>query len=134
MRFICCAHHPPNEIIQSDIFPRWVLIGWLLTCRSKQVEESVKLALFYDWLFYDERMDGIMNIKPAVLLMVHSVPKFINVTCALLEFLSHLVDRYDVGRKGVIVKGVSSAFRLLVRKGVVRSLDVLNLILVYERV
>ncbi|KAG4983853.1 hypothetical protein JHK87_028602 [Glycine soja] len=101
---------------------------------SKQVEESVKLALFYDWLFYDERMDGIMNIKPAVLLMVHSVPKFINVTCALLEFLSHLVDRYDVGRKGVIVKGVSSAFWLLVRKGVVRSLDVLNLILVYERV
>ncbi|KAL5139303.1 Integrator complex subunit 3 [Glycine soja] len=101
---------------------------------SKQVEESVKLALFYDWLFYDERMDGIMNIKPAVLLMVHSVPKFINVACALLEFLSHLVDRYDVGRKGVIVKGVSSAFRLPVRKGVVRSLDVLNLILVYERV
>ncbi|KHN00940.1 Integrator complex subunit 3 [Glycine soja] len=127
VRFICCAHHPPNEIIQSDIFPRWALIGWLLTCcRKKHVEESVKLALFYDWLFFDERMDSIMNIEPAILLMVHSVPKFINMTHALLEFLLHLVDRYDVGRRSVIVKGVSSAFQLLVRKGVVRSLNVLT--------
>ncbi|KAG2401898.1 uncharacterized protein HKW66_Vig0190650 [Vigna angularis] len=126
VRFICCAHHPPNEIIQSDIVPRWALIGWLLTsCRRNHVVANVKLALFYDWLFFDERVDTIMNIEPAVLLMVHSIPKYVDITHALLEFLLHLVDSYDVERKSVLVKGVSSAFQLLVRKGVIRSLDVL---------
>ncbi|KAL9318085.1 hypothetical protein ACSQ67_014602 [Phaseolus vulgaris] len=126
VRFICCAHHPSNEIIQSDIVPRWALIGWLLTsCRRNHVVANVKLALFYDWLFFDERVDNIMNIEPAVLLMVHSVPKYVDITHALLEFLLHLVDSYDVERKGFVVKGVSSAFQLLVRKGVIRSLDVL---------
>ncbi|KAG2383984.1 uncharacterized protein HKW66_Vig0152530 [Vigna angularis] len=126
VRFICCAHHPPNEIIQSDIVPRWALIGWLLTsCRRNDVVANVKLALFYDWLFFDERVDTIMNIEPAVLLMVHSIPKYVDITHALLEFLLHLVDSYDVERKSVLVKGVSSAFQLLVRKGVIRSLDVL---------
>lgn len=127
VRFICCAHHPSNEIIQSDIVPRWALIGWLLTCcRRNIVVGNVKLALFYDWLFFDERVDSIMNIEPAVLLMVHSVPKYVDITRALLEFLLHLVDSYDVERKGIIVKGVASAFELLVRKGVVPSLDVLT--------
>ncbi|TKY51724.1 Integrator complex subunit 3 [Spatholobus suberectus] len=127
VRFICCAHHPPNEVIQSDVVPRWALIGWLLTaCRSSHAVANVKLALFYDWLFFDERVDSIMNIEPAVLLMVHSVPQYIDITRSLLEFLLHLVDNYDVERKDVIVKGVASAFQLLVRKGVVRSLDVLT--------
>ncbi|XP_020547672.1 integrator complex subunit 3 isoform X2 [Sesamum indicum] len=27
VRFICCAHHPSNEIIHSDIIPRWAVIG-----------------------------------------------------------------------------------------------------------
>lgn len=127
VRFICCAHHPTNEIIQSDIVPRWALIGWLLTCcRRSHVVANVKLALFYDWLFFDERVDNIMNIEPAVLLMVHSIPQYIEITRGLLEFLLHLVDNYDVERKGMIVKGVASAFQLLVRKGVIRSLDVLT--------
>ena len=31
VRFICCVIHPPNEILQSDIVPRWALVGWLLS-------------------------------------------------------------------------------------------------------
>lgn len=127
VRFICCAHHPPNEIIQSDVIPRWAVIGWLLKCcRKNYVEANVKLALFYDWLFFDERVDNIMNIEPAILLMVHSVPKYAHMTDALLEFLLLLVDNYDVEHKGIIVKGVSSAFQLLVSRGVIQSLDVLT--------
>ncbi|XP_061363780.1 uncharacterized protein LOC133307307 [Gastrolobium bilobum] len=127
VRFICCAHHPPNEIIQSDVLPRWAVIGWLLkSCRKNYVEAKAKLALFYDWLFFDEGVDNIMNIEPAILLMVHSIPKYSDMTRTLLEFLLHLVDHYDVEHKGIIVKGVSSAFQLLARKGVVQSLDVLT--------
>ncbi|KAJ1404733.1 Integrator complex subunit 3 [Sesbania bispinosa] len=127
VRFVCCAHHPPNEIIQSDVIPRWAVIGWLLkSCRTNYVQANVKLALFYDWLFFDEKMDNIMNIEPAILLMVHSIPQYVDITNTLLEFLLRLLDNYDVEHKGVIVKGVSSAFMLLTSKGVIQSPDVLT--------
>ncbi|XP_058753619.1 uncharacterized protein LOC131626798 isoform X1 [Vicia villosa] len=128
VRFICCAHHPPNEIIQSDVVPRWAVIGWLLTtCRRKNyIEANVKLALFYDWLFFNERVDNIMNIEPAILLMVHSIHQYVDMTNTLLEFLLLLVDNYDMEHKDIVVKSVSSAFRFLESKGVIQSLDVLT--------
>ncbi|XP_052173944.1 uncharacterized protein LOC127789144 isoform X2 [Diospyros lotus] len=127
VRFICCSHHPPNEIIQSAVIPRWAIIGWLLkSCRKNHVEARVKLALFYDWLFYDEKVDNIMNIEPAILLMVNSIPKYVDMTQTLLEFLYILMDNYDVGRSNLINHGVLSAFCVLVGKGVVHSLDVLT--------
>jgi len=124
VRFICCAHHPSNEIIQSDIISRWAVIGWLLKCcRKNYFEANVKLALFFDWLLFDEKVDNIMNIEPAMLLMVNSLPKYVDITHTLLEFLFLLVDNYDVQRKEMIVKGVSTSFGMLVRKGVVHSLE-----------
>lgn len=127
VRFIICAHHPSNEIIQSNVIPRWAVIGWLLKCcRKNNVEANAKLALFYDWLFFDERVDNIMNIEPAILLMIHSIPMYADITHSLLEYLFLLVDNYDVERSEMISRAVSSAFRILVRKGVVQSLDVLT--------
>lgn len=128
VRFICCAHHPPNEIIQSDIIQRWAVIGWLLKCCMKNhLEANVKLALFYDWLFFDENVDNIMNIEPAILLMVNSIPKYVDMTHTLLEFLLLLLDNYDLDRKRIIYQGISSAFSIIVNKGVVHSLDALIL-------
>ncbi|KAI5669528.1 hypothetical protein M9H77_19381 [Catharanthus roseus] len=125
VRFLCCSHHPPNHIIQSDIIPRWAVIGWLLkSCRRNYVEANVKLSLLYDWLFFNERVDNIMNIEPAILLMACSIPKYIDVTHSLLEFLFILVENYDIERKDIILKGVSTAFIVLMRKGVIRSLDI----------
>ncbi|KAL5766348.1 hypothetical protein ACOSP7_016965 [Xanthoceras sorbifolium] len=127
VRFICCGHHPSNEIIQSDVIPRWAVVGWLLTCcRKNYVAANLKLALFYDWLFFEETMDNIMNIEPAMLLMVYSIPKYIVMTHTLLDFLLLLVENYDVDRSDIIMKGVASAFGALVQKGVVRSLEVLT--------
>ncbi|XWS71266.1 hypothetical protein CRYUN_Cryun03dG0123600 [Craigia yunnanensis] len=90
------------------------------------IEANGKLALFYDWLFFNEKMDNIMNIEPAMLLMVCSLPKYIDFTHSLLEFLLLLMDNYDLDHKNLIVGGVSSAFSTLVQKGVVHSLDVLT--------
>lgn len=126
VRFICCSHHPPNQIILSDIIPRWAVIGWLLKCcRKNYVEAGVKLALFYDWLFFDEKVDNVMNIEPAFLLMVNSMSKYIDMTHMLLDFLLLVVDNYDTERRDIIVQGVQSAFDVLVSRGVVPSLDVL---------
>ncbi|MCD7458570.1 hypothetical protein HAX54_038584 [Datura stramonium] len=67
-----------------------------------------------------------MNIEPAILLMVNSIPKYIEVTHTLLEFLLIVVDNYDIERKEIIIEGVSTALSTLVKKGVVGSLDVLT--------
>ncbi|KAI6685460.1 hypothetical protein NL676_031373 [Syzygium grande] len=124
VRFVCCAHHPSQEIIHSNIIPRWAVIGWLLkSCRKIYVEANAKLALFYDWLFFDERVDKMMNIEPALSLMVHSIPDYIELTHTLLEFLFLLVDNYDVERKDMISSGVSSSFSLLINKGVSCNLE-----------
>uniref|UniRef100_A0A803NFE5 Integrator complex subunit 3 n=1 Tax=Cannabis sativa TaxID=3483 RepID=A0A803NFE5_CANSA len=126
VRFICCAHHPTKEIIQSEIIPRWAVVGWLLKCCTKNyVEANVKLALFYDWLFFDDKVDKIMNIEPAALLMINSIPKYVDMTHTLLEFLFLLVDYYDVERNDLIVKGVSLSFNIIVQFRVIHSLDVL---------
>ncbi|KAH0659377.1 hypothetical protein KY289_028125 [Solanum tuberosum] len=127
VRFICCSVHPSSEIMQPDILPRWAVIGWLLTsCRKSYVEANLKLALFYDWLFYDEITDNVMNIEPAILLMVNSIPNYIEVTRTLLEFLLIVVDNYDIERKEIVSKGVSTALSTLVKRGIVSSLDVLT--------
>ncbi|KAJ8528133.1 hypothetical protein K7X08_021825 [Anisodus acutangulus] len=122
VKFICCS----VGITQSDILPRWAVIGWLLkSCKKSYVEANLKLALFYDWLFFDENTDNVMNIEPAILLMVNSIPKYMEVTHTLLEFLLIVVDNYDIERKEIIIKGVSRALSTLVKKGVIGSLDVL---------
>ncbi|KAF7119626.1 hypothetical protein RHSIM_Rhsim13G0218500 [Rhododendron simsii] len=108
------------------VIPRWSIIEWLLkSCGRNYVQANAKLALFYDWLFFDERLENVMNIEPAILAIVHSIPKYIDVAHTLLEFLFLLIKNYDVGRKDIINHGVLSAFCMLVRKGVVRSLDIL---------
>ncbi|XP_068646502.1 uncharacterized protein [Aristolochia californica] len=127
IRFICCAHHPSNEILQSNVISRWAVIGWLLKCcRRNHVEANAKLALFYDWLFFDEKIDNIMNIEPAILLILNSIPRYMEITHGLLEFLFLLVENYDLDRKELIVCSVTASFEALVRKGVINSLETLT--------
>ncbi|MCO5586819.1 hypothetical protein L7F22_040763 [Adiantum nelumboides] len=123
IRYICCVHHPTNQILQSDIVPRWAILGWLLKCcKSHQVEANAKLALFYDWLFFMRNTDNIMNIEPALLLMVYSIPKYADITQSLLEFLFLCMEHYDPQRKDLILCGVMASVNILVEKRVVLSL------------
>nr|CAB3489261.1 unnamed protein product [Digitaria exilis] len=127
VRFICCGYHPTNEVIQSGVIARWAVIGWLLTgCSKGYVVANVKLALFYDWLFFEEGRSSVMNIEPAMLLMANSVPQYTDITNMLLEFLFLLIDNYDLTRKDAIARCVRSAFRVLVKKRVVPSLEPLT--------
>ncbi|KAL6658332.1 hypothetical protein ACP70R_003918 [Stipagrostis hirtigluma subsp. patula] len=127
VRFICCGYHPTNEIMQSGVIARWAVIGWLLTsCSKGYVQANVKLALFYDWLFFEEGKGSIMNIEPAMLLMLNSLSQYSDITNMLLEFLFLLIEHYDVQRKEAVAQCVRNAFRVLVRKGVVPSLELLT--------
>lgn len=63
IRFIVGLIHPTNELLCSDIIPRWAVIGWLITtCTSNIALANAKMALFYDWVCYDPKHDNIMNI------------------------------------------------------------------------
>lgn len=127
IRFICGVHHPTNQILQSDIVPRWAVVGWLLKCcKSHHAEANAKLALFYDWFFFMSKTDNIMNIEPALLLMVYSIPKYMDITHSLLEFLFLCMEHYDPSRKDLIFRGVLASVDILVGKGVVRSLEPLS--------
>nr|GMD66580.1 integrator complex subunit 3 isoform X1 [Ipomoea batatas] len=127
VRYICSMCHPSGEVIEPEAIPRWAVIGWLMKCcRKSYIEANLKLALFYDWLFFDEKEDNVTSIEPAILLMVNSIPKYVDVTNTLLEFLLILVDNYDVDRKDLIINGVVNSIRVLVSKGVIGSFDVLT--------
>jgi len=127
VRFICCGYHPTNEFMNSGVIARWVVIGWLLTgCSKGYVMANAKLALFYDWLFFEEGRGSIMNIEPAMLLMVNLVPQYADISNMLLEFLFLLIDNYDVRRKDAIACCVRSAFEALVKKRVILSLEPLT--------
>lgn len=68
IRFIVGVIHPTNELLCSDIIPRWAVIGWLITtCTSNIALANAKLALFYDWLFFEPGKDNIMNIGEFIL-------------------------------------------------------------------
>ncbi|KAF9166105.1 Integrator complex subunit 3 [Actinomortierella ambigua] len=63
IRYICGVYHPSNQVLASSIVPRFVLINDLFrSVKSNIAAANIKLALFYDWLFYDPARDNIMNI------------------------------------------------------------------------
>ena len=99
LRFVCGAHHPPNQVIRSDVVQRWAVVGWLLKCVKSPVGlANIKLAIFYDWLFYKEKYDSVMNIEPAALLIWKSTPKWIDITVDLVEFLLAIADKWGGDR------------------------------------
>ncbi|RZC83014.1 hypothetical protein C5167_045806 [Papaver somniferum] len=58
--------------------------------------------------------------------VICDIVRYIDMTRTLIEFLFLLMDNYDVQRKNLTVRGLSTAFRVLLKKGVVQSLDALT--------
>lgn len=124
IRYIVGVVHPCNEVLCSDIIPRWAIIGWLLTsCQTVVSTVNAKLALFFDWLFYQPDKDNIMNIEPAILLMHHSIRSHPTITCTLLDFLCRVIPNYSTMPDVHARQGVLKAFRHILSKKVVMSLS-----------
>lgn len=95
IRFIINAIHPTNDMLCSDIIPRWAIIGWLLTsCTNTVALANAKLAIFYDWLFFDPNKDNIMNVEPGILVMFHSIRNHPMVSTTLLDFLCRIMKNF----------------------------------------
>lgn len=64
IRYICAVVHPTNEQLNAGLVPRWNVCAWLLnTCTNPIDLANLKLALFYDWLFYDAKKVKIFNVN-----------------------------------------------------------------------
>lgn len=121
IRYICTIIHPSNEVLCSDIIPRWAIIGWLLTT-SSHVVQSCRLALFFDWFAYDPRTDNIMNIEPGILIMAHSVRSHPQVTSNLLEFLCRAPFMFPPKITGQVRTGIKKSLQQILEKRVIQSL------------
>nr|CAG4651625.1 EOG090X0205 [Triops cancriformis] len=124
IRFIVGVIHPSNELLCSDIIPRWAVIGWLLTtCTSNVAAANAKLALFYDWFFYDPEKDNIMNIEPAILVMYHSMRPHPAITATLLDFLCRIIPSFYPPYTAQVRGGVVTSLRQILEKRVLPSLS-----------
>lgn len=119
IRYIINAIHPTNDMLCSDITPRWAIIGWLLTsCTNPIVLANAKLALFYDWLFFDPLKDNIMNIEPGILVMYHSIRNHPFVSGTLLDFLCRIMKNFSPKHEDKIRAGVYNSLRKILEKQV----------------
>ncbi|KAJ1919011.1 RNA-dependent ATPase rok1 [Mycoemilia scoparia] len=125
IRYICGAFHPSNRLLASEMVPRYILIGAIFrTIRSPTTASNAKLALFYDWFFFNsECKDNIMNIEPAILLMERSIEKYPYLTCMLMEFLMLETEVYHPPIVDMMREGVLTAMKKVVSSGVIRSLS-----------
>ncbi|KAL0821075.1 hypothetical protein ABMA28_005706 [Loxostege sticticalis] len=124
IRFIVGVIHPTNELLCSDIIPRWAVIGWLLTtCTSNVAASNAKLALFYDWLFYDPEKDNIMNIEPAILVMHNSMRSHPAVTATLLDFLCRIIPNFHPAYADKVRQGIFNSLQQIIEKRVLPNLQ-----------
>lgn len=123
IRYIINAIHPTNELLCSDITPRWAIIGWLLTtCTNPVALTNAKLAIFYDWLCFDPLRDNIMNIEPGILVMYHSIKHVPLVSSTLLDFLCRIMKNFYPKGEERIRNGVYNSLRVILEKQVIPNL------------
>ncbi|XP_074594263.1 integrator complex subunit 3 [Brevipalpus obovatus] len=124
IRYICGVIHPSNEVLCSEIIPRWAIIGWILSsCTSNTAASLAKLSLFYDWLFYDPEKDNIMNIEPAILVMFHSMRNHSIITVGLLDFLCRIMIQFFPPLAAKIKQGITASLHQILEKRVLGSLS-----------
>lgn len=123
IRYIINAIHPTNELLCSDITPRWAIIGWLLTtCTNPVALTNAKLAIFYDWLCFDPARDNIMNVEPGILVMYHSIKNVPTVSSTLLDFLCRIMKQFYPKGEERIKNGVRNSLRVILEKQVIPNL------------
>ncbi|XP_058820885.1 integrator complex subunit 3 homolog isoform X2 [Topomyia yanbarensis] len=123
IRFIIGAIHPTNDMLCSDIIPRWAVIGWLLTsCTNAVAQANAKLSLFYDWLFFEPVKDNIMNIEPGILVMFHSIKNHPLVSCTLLDFLCRIMKSFYPKGGEMVRNGIYNSLRIILDKQVIPNL------------
>ena len=131
IRYICTIIHPSNEVLCSDIIPRWAIIGWLLTTLNHVVIQSGP-ALFFDWFAFDPKSDNIMNIEPAILVMYYSLRSHPQVTALLLDYLSRAPNNFHWKLQDTVRTSIKKSLQQVLEKRVLPSLTPLFMYTKYD--
>ena len=124
VRYIVSVYHPPNAVLTSDVLPRWAALGWLTQLpRSAAGGAAARAALVLDWLFYTPSVDSFMNVEPAALLLLQSIPKYAAVSNGVLEFVSAAVERFVPAAATRARRGLAAGADALVARGVLKNFD-----------
>jgi len=127
IRFICCAIHPTNQILQSNVVRGGPSsVGFSSAAARRQWNPTRASPSSSSWLFLSPSSDNIMNIEPAISLYLLLAPKYADLSNSLLDFLFLLLDHYDEDRRDVILQGLRNSVDILVGKGVIPNLHLLS--------
>ena len=122
MRFIVACIIPTNEILASDVLPRWAFCGFMLSqCSNLQATSSARLSLIWDWLLFNENRNTIMDIEPGLLLMQQSRKTHPQTTYGLLDFLLRLVKEFYPPMEDEIKRGIINSFRCCIKVSAILS-------------
>ncbi|KAI8922708.1 protein-domain-containing protein [Entophlyctis helioformis] len=126
IRYICGVVHPSNQILASSIVQRWDLITSLLRgIKSTACAQACKLALYFDWLFFNPTRDNIMCLEPGILLLYKCVKRHPYITATMIEFLAESADRVYPEHGQKVLWSLQEAMRTVTSKQVIASLSLL---------
>ncbi|NXK43571.1 INT3 protein, partial [Piprites chloris] len=125
----------PNQVLQGSakpgsprVIPQKLLPKFLPSSakpgspRSNVAASNAKLALFYDWLFFNPEKDSIMNIEPAILVMHHSMKPHPAITATLLDFMCRIIPNFYPPLEVHVRQGVFNSLTHIVEKRVLAHL------------
>lgn len=128
IRYLIVAYHPPNSVLASSSVQRWQIITWFLRqMKTNYSTANAKLALFYDWLFYDPAIDNIMNVEPAILIIAKSASVNPKITSTMIEFLYLLKRDYLPMMSESIEKCIDKTMFDILSKRVISNLETILL-------
>ena len=128
IRYLIVSYHPPKSIIASNSVQRWQIITWFLRqMKTNYSTANAKLALFYDWLFYDPSIDNIMNVEPAILIITKSASVNPKITSTMIEFLYLLKSEYLPAMTDSIEKSIDKTMFDILSKRVISNLEIILL-------
>uniref|UniRef100_A0A8D2J5E3 Integrator complex subunit 3 n=1 Tax=Varanus komodoensis TaxID=61221 RepID=A0A8D2J5E3_VARKO len=118
IRYICGVVHPSNEVLSSDILPRWAIIGWLLTTwRPLAAAAGAPFCLLLHLTPASFRF-----AEPAILVMHHSMKPHPAITATLLDFMCRIIPNFYPALEAHVRQGVFNSLTHIVEKRVLAHL------------
>jgi hypothetical protein len=116
IRYICDVFQPPVHV-NANFVARWAIMGWIVkSIKNHFVLEQVYWAIIWDWL-YCNRNENAMCLEPTMLLMLHSIPKYVDITAHVLNMLFHGIE-HALLPPDQVSRNVVEAMRTIYRFGI----------------
>ena len=123
IRYICAIDVKSDATRKLQRFE--VVKNLFLGIQSEYVVQQAKLALFYDWIYFNPAKGEVHRLEPAARLMKECAfkQKEMDITSSLVEFLYLLTKEYELQKQGQFLKRIRYAHGELVKKKVILTVS-----------